>query len=684
MKCLWALVAIVGCAVALPDADSKFGDGTYLEKQKDLMLTLHYIHQPHWNADQYLFGVNYRISADYDNYNNVEKVKEFVKLYNHKRLLPRHADFSLYNAEHLFETKALFDVFYNAKNYETLAKVVTWARINVNEKLFMYVVGVVITHRDDISNLIMPPPYEVCPYQFVNSEVIKAAQRMKMKGFHGVELVDGHKEVIIPMNYTGWYMHMNPEQKVSYYTEDVGLNSVNYNFHLDYPHWLEGKPYGLDKDRRGELYIIFHHQMTARYYLERLSNDLGHIPAFNWREPIKSGYHPSLMAVNGKQFPTRPNFYNLYTEGNHKFVQEAEDRERRIRDIVDKGYFKYDGKTVSLSKPEDVNTLGNLLQGNPDSSDLHHNYHDHIVPSFLENYATAARDPLFYQFHNNLMNNFWKFMSHVTPYTHEEVDFPGVDIVSAEVDNIQTFFQNFDLDITNAIDVEPELITKKPEEVTNVEYKPDEYMIKARSTRLNHKPFTYKFTVKSDKAQMSSVRVFLGPKYDEYGNHVNFEKSRRHFVFLDIFKYSLTAGENVIVKKSTDILYYGSEQTTFYELYKRLMLAKSGEKEWSTELFAGRCQFPKYLMVPKGKHGGMTYQLYIVISPFLEPKTPVLDYSNPLTLCGVGTGARFFEDRALLYPLDRHIDSKHFYVSNMKFLDVEIFFNAEENAARYY
>lgn len=687
MKCLWILAAFVGIAAAIPSEfikpDPYFGSKEYLDKEHDLLLVLKYVHQPHWNAELNAYGNHYSLKDDLSSYDHVEEVKKFVYLIERKGLLELKAVFSLYNPEHLEQTKMLFTVFYNAKTYETLSKVVAWARFNVNEKMFMYVLGTLIAHRKDVESLIMPPPYEVCPYQYVNVEAIKTAQRTKMQGFYGVEKVNGMYEQIIPVNYTGWYFHLNGEQKVSYLTEDVGLNAFYYNFNLDYPHWLEGKPYGLDKDRRGEMYIVMHHEIVARYYLERLSNDLGHIPEFNWREPIKAGYFPSLMYVSGKQFPTRHNNYNLYKEGNHKFIQEAEDRERRIRDIIDKGFVKYGGEKVSLSKPEDVDTLGNLLQGNPDSFGLHHNFHDHIVPSFLENYNTAIRDPLFYQFYQRLLSNYWKFMTHIEPYTEEELIFDGVKITDIHVDKIETFFEPFDIDITNAVDVDHDKEVVAPETLKEIKFKHDEYLVKARTMRLNHKPFDFKITVQSDKDQDASIRVWIGPKYDEFGTHIDFDENRKNFVMLDIYKETLKKGENILHRNShKELMYYGAPQTTFYELYKHVMAAKTGEKEWPTDLLLARCQFPKNLMIPKGKKGGMTYQFFFSISPYVAPKTPFISTFNPMTSCGVGSGSRFFEDRALLFPIDREIDEKHFYVPNFAFEDVEIYFDPHTNEAR--
>lgn len=46
-----------------------------------------------------------------------------------------------------------------------------------------------------------------------------------MQGFYGMKKVEGVYQAVIPANYTGWYMHTNVEQKVSYFTEDIGLNA---------------------------------------------------------------------------------------------------------------------------------------------------------------------------------------------------------------------------------------------------------------------------------------------------------------------------------------------------------------------------------------------------------------------------------------------------------------------------
>jgi hypothetical protein len=670
MKIL-CLLAVV-CSISSAYADI-YGDEVYLTKEKDLLLVLKYVHQPLWNADLYKFAKFYKINKDYENYNNIDEVKEFLTYFDEGTLLTRQAFFSLYNPEHLKQAKSLFNVFYNAKDYETLAKVVAWARFNVNEKMFMYVVGLTITHRPDAKSLIMPPPYEMCPYQFINGEVIKKAQQIAMQGFYNAEKVDGYKQAIIPMNFTGWYLQLNDELRVSYLTEDPAWNAIYYNYNLNYPFWMEGKSYGIDKDRRGELFIFLHQQLIARYNLERISNDLEHIQEFDWKQVVKSGYHPSLMLVNGNQIPSRNNFYSLYDNEKLENILKAEDHSRRVRDVIDKGYYFANGVKVELTEPEDVNKIGNLIQGNPDTGAQ--SFFQYLyVPKFLHNPSTAARDPLFYQFYNYVLKSYWKFMSHLKPYTKKEIEFAGVEVTDVKFDKIYTFYEKRDVDISNAIEVpvDSEVFTDK--EVTDVNFKPDDIFVKARIPQLNHKPFKFAINIHSDKTGIAMIRIFLGPKDDYALNHLeSFEKHRKNYYLIDTFVHELHEGDNEIVRNSNDSKMF-NEQTSYFELYKRVMAAKLGSQPWTDDLLNGRCSFVRHLRIPRGKVGGMKFKIFVVVSPFQEAKIKRASTFDSKTSCGVGSGSIYVEDRTLLFPLDREIHSEDFFVPNFYFNDIEIDF----------
>lgn len=134
---------------------------------------------------------------------------------------------------------------------------------------------------------------------------------------------------------------------------------------MDYPFWLAGNEFGMNKDRRGENFLYTHQQLLARYYLERLSNGLGEINDFSWRKMIRTGYYSNLRYYNGVHFPTRDNHHILYNDETYNDIENIEEYERRIVSAIDSGYFTTpDGTNIDLTRPETVDHLGNLIQGN--------------------------------------------------------------------------------------------------------------------------------------------------------------------------------------------------------------------------------------------------------------------------------------------------------------------------------
>uniref|UniRef100_A0A182SX12 Hemocyanin N-terminal domain-containing protein n=1 Tax=Anopheles maculatus TaxID=74869 RepID=A0A182SX12_9DIPT len=403
------VVALIGLAalaagyVVVPEDKVTYADKDFLVRQKQMLEVFQHVHQHEVHTELWEVSKAYDIEQHYDQYSNVEAVKEFVTLYKHG-LLPFDEIFSVFDDHHREQAIALFHVFYYAKDWETFYKSVVWARFHVNEGMFVYAVTVAVLHRKDLAGLELPAPYEIYPYYFFNTEVVQKAAQYKMQGFSGVKKVDDVYTVVIPTNYTGWYVHTNVDQKVSYFTEDIGLNTYYYYFHADYPFWMGGKEYGLYKDRRGELYLFKHQQLLARYYLERLSNDLGTIPEFSWFKPIVTGYYPNMHYYNGVSFPSRDNYYevntpehyhdiedlgtipefswfkpivtgyypnmhyyngvsfpsrdNYYevnTPEHYHDIEDVVEYEHRIREAIDLGYIVLpDGRHVDLTKPESV------------------------------------------------------------------------------------------------------------------------------------------------------------------------------------------------------------------------------------------------------------------------------------------------------------------------------------------
>ena len=112
-------------------------------------------------------------------------------------------------------------------------------------------------------------------------------------------------------------------------------------------------------------------------------------------------------------------------------------------------------------------------------------------------------------------------------YKKHELEFPGVRIESVDFDKLVTFFDTKEFFINNAVDV--------------ASFKEGQYFnIKALQYHLNYKPFTYKFTVHSEKSTKAVMRVFLGPAFDEekYNDYSYFLHYYKYFFQLDEFEVS--------------------------------------------------------------------------------------------------------------------------------------------------
>lgn len=102
-----------------------------------------------------------------------------------------------------------------------------------------------------------------------------------------------HKTYVFPANYTV----QTPEQFLTYFTEDVGLNTYYAYYYFNYPTFLNSTEYDVHFDRRGELFYYTRQQLLARYSLERLSWDLPDIEAYYYDTPFQVRNNPETLMV---------------------------------------------------------------------------------------------------------------------------------------------------------------------------------------------------------------------------------------------------------------------------------------------------------------------------------------------------------------------------------------------------
>lgn len=707
-------VFILACAIALGSGavhktytPTKFVDDTFLVKQKAILDLFQHVHQRDIyteykeTTDKMHVKEFFTLEYDYKNkFTNVDAVLEFVNLYR-LGMLPRGELFSIMNETHRRQVIALFHLFYYAKDWESFYKAASFARLNINEGMFIYALTVAVMNRKDMVGIVLPAPYEVYPFYFFNYDVVQKAQQYKMQGFYDTTMMDtttmmdGTYSVVIPSNYTDYMFETNMESKLSYFMEDIGLNTYYYYFHMNYPFWMTGKNYMTTSHRRGESYLFKHQQLLARYYLERLSNGMGVIPTFTWTEGIRTGYYPALRYYNGDYFPTRSNFYNMYTEYNYYPVDSVTTYERRIRDAVDRGYFMLDdGTKIDLTKPESIDMLGQLIQGTTHVNDRRFfgyleyfakmllgtsmsSMHERTIPSVLEHFETSMRDPIFYQLYKRIINYYWTFNGHLPTYTYDDLMFDGVKIESVVVDKLVTYFDTFYSDITNVVDIEEYDDTYTKTDMytfgRKTHYMGKDVVIKAKQYRLNHKPYNVRVNVMSDKTQKAVLKMFLGPKYNEFGvEYTSINENRQNFVELDYFVVDLVSGMNTIERNCQEFNRFTRDYTTYYDLYKDVMLSTKSEMKFAYDKYGKHCGFPWRLMLPKGMKGGMVFKMYFIVVPYTEPMATITaDMWDETVNCY--SFDQLVDRRSLGFPFDRKINEIYWYTPNMYNYDVTIY-----------
>lgn len=677
----------------------------FLQKQRTVLEVFQHIHQNDTINKLYADSNLVDWSTLDEWYEDPSVVSNYLKK-QELGLLPRGEEFSVLKKSHIEEAVALFNLLHQAENWDTFYKVLVWARFHVNEGVFICASTVAILHRPDFEGIVLPAPYEVYPYYFFNAETIQEAQLSKLQGLPKTKKTVDFTELIVESNYTGWNKRSNVEQVLSYFTEDVGLNAWYYFFHADYPFWIDSKD-SLFKNRRGEVYLHTHAQLLARYYMERLSNNLGKIPQFSWRVPFKTGYNPSLAYYKGSSFPIRNNYYSTFNEDTYYSIDKLEGLESRVRSAIDQRFYSLpNGTLIDLSRPDAVEYFAELYKFTPYKNDTKifgllevlgrtllgtavENYStDDYLPSVLEHFETSLRDPAFYQLYGRLIRFYLQWKTKLEPYANDEIDFDDVAIESVEMDRLITYFDTFDSDITNSVDMEP------PMEVAKTDFKdfksktkkpvkgkpvapaaPEDVVIKARQFRLNHLPFTLKLIISSPKAQKAIVKVFLGPKFDEAGNEFDINDNRENFYEIDKYIIDLKAGRNIIARNSDQFTFYSKDRTSFYDLYKTVMTSISEDVKLPVNFSESTCGFPRRLMLPKGKKAGMPVQFFAIVSEYRSPSTWVIqkDWFSSSNC------RRDIDARALGFPLDRYIDESVWYTQNMKYIETAIYHKSDLN-----
>ncbi|XP_049773130.1 hexamerin-like [Schistocerca cancellata] len=663
---LLSLLAALAAAAVVPHSEA---GKELLEKQVKLLRLLYHVQQPSLVKEEQEIAKSYKPIEHIDNYEHKEKIELFWKYYVNYGFLPRGEVFSVYYRIHYYQARSVFELFYFAKDFETFYKTAVWAREHLNEALFVYSFTVAVLHREDTKDVTLPAPYEIYPQLFVNAEVIQKAYDARLRG----QVSSEKAPYILHANHSGYPVPSNPEQLVSYFTEDVGLNSFYAYLNYKYPFWLNPANYSLPEYKhRGDSFFFVLQQLLARYHLERLSNHLPEVKAIDYRHPVLVGYYPELRLQNGLEAPARPE--GVFPRNvDILYVEEIRNYERRIRDGIDYGYLAgYDFERHNVREKDLTNILGNIVEGNYESINwqfygaffrnlislfghIVDPVHRYGVPaSVLELPETQLRDPLFYRIAKRVLSIFYHYKNLLKPYTHEELLLPGVTVEDVVFDKLVTYFDTFDFELNNALPL------SNPEEYKEVNFL-------ARQGRLNHKPFFYHLKVKSDKEVDTVVRVFIGPKYDVLGRELSLEERKQHYVLLDIFNHKLAVGENDIKRSCSDFLLYGKEPPRHSDLFHTTVAALKGERKFFLDEFRSHFGFPNRLVLPRGTRSGLPLSVFAIVTPAVsEEKHPILERGD---------------NHPAGFPFDRRVVEFELDVPNAHFDETFVVHRRQEDVA---
>ncbi|KAH8418500.1 hypothetical protein KR009_005717 [Drosophila setifemur] len=756
MKIAIALLTCLGLVAAASfhkTHEVKIADKHFLEKQKFLFEIVYRVEDPLMFEDCIKMGETFFWDESYYTHYDMY-MKKFFEAYKAHALLPKGEFFGALAMPHAKQARGLFNFFYYAKDWETFMHNVAWARMHVNEGMFVYALTLAVIHREDFHGLMLPSIYEIFPQFFFNSKFVYEAEKfdyemwMKMSMYekeyldvyfknhaHGygygnmyqsgdymyikdfkmwqwwklmglgehwysedkyilreniyefnqdskwLSMMKDVKVWWMPVDYTRDLNIYNEESKLSYFTEDLGWNAYWYYLNMDYSFFLDGATFDLKNDRRGEWWLYNVHQLLSRYYMERLSHGFGDIPQFSWYHQIEMGYDPQIIYYNGIGFSYRKNYYEMETYGNFEMLDKITSFMKRIQNIVEIGYYKtMDGHMIDLRKPESIEFIGNMMQGNVDAMDkmfyqfwymLAHmyfadsDYHQmNVYPNVMLNFETMMRDPMYYMFYKSIAHIYFKFMHYLPKYTKEQLLMPGVTMKHVEVSDLTTYFDLVDFDVTNMLN--DKMVFHDGKFVWDKS-------LYARQMRLNHKPFTYTYTIESDKFEKVVVRAFLGPKFDEFGRTISLAENRMNFMEIDEFFIELKAGHNTITRKSNEFYWTVKDRTTYTELYYYMMMAFDGKYDFPLDISEPHCGFPDRLVLPMGWKKGMPMQMFFMVVPYTAPVHEQFSTFDYTYSCGIGSGARFVDTLPFGYPFDREIDEYEFFVPNMYFKDVMIY-----------
>ena len=554
----------------------------------------------------------------------------------------------------------LADIILSRSTFASVLSIAAALHDFVNQELFMEALAMVIIRREDVG-MVLPMSPEFLPLYLVNNGAeTKLEQTQQPEEF----------VITVPWNEPPYqtYAEWEEEHNLWYFREDPELNS-----HHRYWHIVFGR--NSTVDRRGEFFFYMHRQILNRYQVERLTLGLTPLQPWSWDQPIDLGYFHKMRSVSGQPYEGRPDNTRINDLPAFPVSQLSEWYQNIEQAIRNMELNALNGSTIPLlanqGRDEGISILGDVVEPvnsvNVELYGILHNLgHGFIArasdprgrhntaPGVMGNTATSLRDPVFYRWHQFIDDIFSQYKALLPPYGENDLNFPGVEILSSRVDT------NREKNVLHTSFEQTELLLPGLDFFSN-------NTVRFRYNRLNHQPFKYRIEVRSREQVQAKVRIFLIPK----GNQ---QQSATLAVEMDRFLVTLDRGNNVLTRDSCQTPVTGKPQRSLLELQQALL---NNMTDFELGIFEG-CGWPQHLLLPQGTKDSVLFTMFVMVSKLL-PGDAALSVDQDAVAqsafvhCGLPKGYLVPDSRPMGFPFDRPVRWSWERRSNMAATDVRIF-----------
>ena len=430
---------------------------------------------------------------------------------------------------------------------------------------------------------------------------------------------------------------------MSYFRENPEVNSHHHYWHLRF---------NVDSvTRHGEFFYFMHHQMLARYHIERLSLGLPKVKELHVRdinEAVSLGYNSMMTTELGHAFGVRRDKSKLSSENITKEIEIFKVQYGNILKVIKKGVVEFENGTKlplrsSWDTDEGIEILGEILESRGKkigySTSKYGNIHNrgHLVISNHSNPAgpmllpgTSMRDPVFFRWHLFLENTFKKYKRTLPNYRlRNQLKVTSIEVKERgfrKSNELHTFFEKASLNL-------PGINMRKVTHKLVVKY-----------DKLNHEEFEYKFTVLSQHPTRAMVRIFIVPSSE-------IDKKTPLYVQMDKYRVSLRKGNNYLRRKSTDSTSTNKGQKDLVELQEELDKNETNHRK----LRFGGCGWPHSYLLPRGSKEGVDFKLFVMLNPILKQDQTKRYDPKESAGCGSESGD-VYDSRPMGFPFDRPVN----------------------------